>query len=285
MRRLKTISILAIAAVILMSFAAHSFAADADRQLEEKISEGKLFEAKLFEEGNGYFLSGQFEEAMTIYEKLIKMGYNDPSLFYNLSNAYILLDMPGKAALNLYRARKLQPRSADINRNLNILNKAIESDADMTNAPAGLTKSAQNGSGFKHFIRTFDLMSKDELAASIFILYLLFFTWSLLRKFLRPGILRFLTGTLGAVSYLLSLAFIVILLGTFYYESFYPHTVLMQSVELSSSPSGSEDFKSGIIAQEGSLLELRKKYNGYGEVVLVESGRTGWVELTLIERI
>ena len=231
-----------------------------------------------FDEGNSYYLSNQYDKARRQYEGLLDIGYNDPAIYYNLSNTYILLNSPGKAALNLYRAKKLQPRSEDIQKNIAILNEILTGEDDST-------RIQSSAGGFKGFIRSLDMMSKNELAVAIFVLYLFFFIWSLARKFMRPGIYKLLSGVLAAISYLFTMVFIVTLLATFYYESFHQQAVVMQTVELRTSPSDDEIYFNEVIVHEGALVEITKIYHSWGEITLGETEKAGWIELKLLEKI
>jgi len=266
MRQINKILTVLASAIVLLCATAHSY-------------EGK----SVLIEANDYFLSGQYEEASVTYEQMIRSGYKDPTVYYNLSSAYMLLNMPGKAAVNLYRAKRLEPRGDDINKNLLALNSLLaerySEGADVEFNPFG----NNNEGGLKSTLLV--PMTKSELAGAIFVLYLLFFIWSMIRKFIKPGAVKLTTGVLAATSYLFAMVFIVIFLSTFYYESFYPQAVVMETVELRTSPSEDESHISDILIHEGTLVELSGAYNGWGEVTFGGTEKTGWIDLTLLEKL
>jgi tetratricopeptide (TPR) repeat protein len=62
--------------------------------------------------------AGHIDEAIQIYEQLVRQGVSDSALFYNLGNAYLSQGNSGQALLNYQQAALLDPRDADIRFNL-----------------------------------------------------------------------------------------------------------------------------------------------------------------------
>jgi len=60
----------------------------------------------------------QYEEAVVLYEEILKMGIRDGRVYYNLGNAYFKAGQLGKAILSYERARRLLPRDEDVQANL-----------------------------------------------------------------------------------------------------------------------------------------------------------------------
>lgn len=60
-----------------------------------------------------------YEKAILGYEKIIREGHiENPKLYYNLANAYLLQNDIGRAILNYRKAEKLDKSSSDIQKNL-----------------------------------------------------------------------------------------------------------------------------------------------------------------------
>jgi len=60
-----------------------------------------------------------YEKAILGYEKIIRQGHiENPKLYYNLANAYLLKGDIGNAILNYRRAEKLDKSDSDIHKNL-----------------------------------------------------------------------------------------------------------------------------------------------------------------------
>jgi tetratricopeptide (TPR) repeat protein len=61
-----------------------------------------------------------YEKSKNSFEEVKKDRPTDPSVYFNLGNAYYKLDNIGKAVLNYESAFRLSPRSKDIRKNLEI---------------------------------------------------------------------------------------------------------------------------------------------------------------------
>ena len=263
MRGISKKAILVLTIMICMSYASGMYAKE-DAQ-------------SIFNEANKFFLEKEYEKARTSYEKLIKMDYKDPSVYFNLSNTYISLGIPGKAVLNLRRAKKLQPRSKDILKNMNTINNIVREDFGYKGKEARLT--------LKKFLRSFDFLSKSEIAIAILAFYFLFFIWYVIRKFVGTGKIKIAAGSTGLASYLLTLFLIFVFIGTVYIECYYPKMVVMKKVELMSSPTEEIAYLTGLQLQEGMVVELEKTYKGWGYIALENDEKTGWVKLEVLEQI
>ncbi len=75
---------------------------------------------------NDLYENQRFQEAIEIYEGLIRQGLQNGHLFYNLGNAYYRQGKKGLSILNYLRAQKLLPRNADLRANLNYATQNTE---------------------------------------------------------------------------------------------------------------------------------------------------------------
>ncbi|MBI4548877.1 MAG: tetratricopeptide repeat protein [Ignavibacteriae bacterium] len=95
-------------AVIFLVFLSHVLLAqEAERQ---------------FEQANQLYRSGEYQKAAALYEQIILNGYEDPTLYYNLANAYFKLKSIPAAILNYERSFRLSPNDDDISYNLRLAN-------------------------------------------------------------------------------------------------------------------------------------------------------------------
>lgn len=78
-----------------------------------------------FEQANKLYREGEYQKAVQMYEQIIKNGYESPSLYYNLGNAYFKLNNIPASILNYERAKRLSPNDDDINYNLRLANLRI----------------------------------------------------------------------------------------------------------------------------------------------------------------
>lgn len=80
--------------------------------------------------GNQFYLGREYSRAIDCYTRVISLGYEGSSLFYNLGNAYFKQnDMP-RAILYYEKARILDPGDDDIRQNLAIANSRIVDKID-----------------------------------------------------------------------------------------------------------------------------------------------------------
>ncbi len=69
---------------------------------------------QLFDQANSEYVKKNYSVAIHDYERIIQQHGASPALFYNLALAYAEADQPGKAILNLERARALAPADREI---------------------------------------------------------------------------------------------------------------------------------------------------------------------------
>jgi tetratricopeptide (TPR) repeat protein len=68
--------------------------------------------------GNELYLTGNFKEAIALYESVREEGFQNGYLSFNLGNAYFRTDQKGKAIFNYIEAQRLLPREDQIRANL-----------------------------------------------------------------------------------------------------------------------------------------------------------------------
>ncbi|MBP5135177.1 MAG: tetratricopeptide repeat protein [Paludibacteraceae bacterium] len=71
-------------------------------------------------EANALYSIEKYDEAITIYENILKQGKESSTLYYNLGNAYYKTNKIAPAILNYERALKLNPADNDIKFNLDL---------------------------------------------------------------------------------------------------------------------------------------------------------------------
>ncbi|MFH1121698.1 MAG: tetratricopeptide repeat protein [Bacteroidota bacterium] len=77
------------------------------------------------DKANKAYMAGFYENAITIYEKVINDGMVSPELYYNLGNAYFKTNNLPSSILNYERALKFAPGDEDIVYNLGVANSRI----------------------------------------------------------------------------------------------------------------------------------------------------------------
>ncbi len=79
-----------------------------------------------FKAGKAY-KKGNYKKAIDQYNLLLRHGYINGHIYYNLGNAWFRLNQLGKAILNYKRAKTLIPRDPDLNFNLSyVRNRTLD---------------------------------------------------------------------------------------------------------------------------------------------------------------
>ncbi len=78
---------------------------------------------KNWEKANAFYTTGEYQQAIPLYEQIINNGYESAKLYYNLGNAYYKTGNINNAILNYERAKLLAPQDKDIDFNLQIANQ------------------------------------------------------------------------------------------------------------------------------------------------------------------
>ncbi len=74
-----------------------------------------------FAKANAAYAAGKFQPAIQAYESLVRSGQWNPTLFYDLGNAWYRAGDAGRAILNYERALALDPNQAEAKANLQLV--------------------------------------------------------------------------------------------------------------------------------------------------------------------
>jgi len=78
-----------------------------------------------FYQGNTYFATGSYKEALQVWTEIYNTGYRSANLEYNIGNAYFKMNNVPSAILFFERAYLLKPADEDINYNLQVARTLI----------------------------------------------------------------------------------------------------------------------------------------------------------------
>ena len=76
----------------------------------------------LYNRGNEHYRAGDYEAAISAYERVIAQGLDNGEVYYNLGNAYFKNAQLGRAILSYERALNLMPGDRDVLANLQFAN-------------------------------------------------------------------------------------------------------------------------------------------------------------------
>ena len=248
-----------ILVIILFSvFISRSFASEADR---------------IMQKANKFYQDNEYEKAAELYEQIVKNGYENEALFYNLGNAYFKLGKLGYAILYYEKALKLDPNDDDANYNLKIAN------ARTTDKIEVLPKLFYV-KWWETFLNIFSIEGWSYFAFSIYILLLA----SIALYFLSRK--TYLQKWAVIASFIVGVLFLVSVLFLFTQiqseENTNSGVVIEQVVTAKLSP----DDQSGdaFVIHEGMKVNLEDQVGNWVKIKLPD-GKIGWMQDSELKKI
>ncbi|MEA3489771.1 MAG: tetratricopeptide repeat protein [Candidatus Omnitrophota bacterium] len=224
---------------------------------------------RFFSRGNDYYEKGEYENAITEYEKILAGGKESAPLYYNIANSYFKSGKLGKAILNYERAKCLMPRDADLNTNYKFAKTMVK----------GKVISAKSVWSWRPIRMYCGSLSVNELVwvtsgAYVFMIILLFIT------LLRPGRNKyFLAGVV------LLVVFIVFNSVVIWRKARYKDTHAVTIVSRADAFFGPFDTATKFFTlPEGMSVTVFKSKNGWYKVRRAD-GKVGWVNKSDIKRL
>ena len=136
--------------------------------LAQERLEDKFFQA------NKFYSRGEYQKAVSTYEKIIASDIKAGNIYYNLGNAYFKLGRKGKAILNYERALKFIPGDEDLSANLKFVRSTL----------AGAQPKEDLRWLEKIYVSFRDIMPARVWASVLFAVYLLLFSVIILAIFI-----------------------------------------------------------------------------------------------------
>ena len=237
--------------VLLLLLSAQVIAADASNTAK-----------KLFDEAGGAYSTGNFIQAVELYEQFIgEHGYS-PAVLYNLGNSYAALNNPGKAIINYQRGLMLSPSDSDIKSNL----KRLKEDQGIFEKDLNIIEKFTNSLTMNQWL----WLGLAAISAAAIV------TLAALKASLSRSTLTTIYGlcllTAASAGYSVSTQYKV----WHGYIITSPQSRLVISPFAGASPVG--DIKAG------SLVYMLKEHGDY-IYISDENNRMGWLSRTAVERI
>ncbi|MBN2426317.1 MAG: tetratricopeptide repeat protein [Calditrichaceae bacterium] len=227
-----------------------------------------------FEEGNQLYRKGQYEQAIEVYESIIKNGMESGELYYNLGNAYYKTNQIGEARLNYERAAQFLKNDEALKQNLELVKLQL---VDQIIIPPKFIL-------IQWWDQLLNVLSLNILTWITILLLFLVLTSSAVLLYLRTR--RGRLGSLRMIQRIILIIFIiflVLLLNKIYvFETEEFAIILKPSVTIHASPDskGTEVF----ILHEGTKVRLMRGEENWYEIRL-DDGKTGWLEKNNVEKI
>lgn len=219
--------------------------------------------AAAFSQANQAYLQGHYADAVRGYRALLaRQGYS-PAVLFNLGNAWMRLNQPGRAILNYERALWLAP--AD---------RAVAANLQTAQRQSGLAVTQPTLLDRSLGLLSFDALAWSGTAAALALSLAVLIARS--RRSIRGSVPR----AVAAASTLVLIAASAILVWR--WPDLERAVAIADATPVHIAPAGAADASFQLKA--GELVQLGRRY---GEYVLVHTGdgRTGWVSAQQVPRI
>jgi len=229
---------------------------------------------QLFSEGNAFYQEGKYSETLKAYQRILDMGYESGSLYYNVGNCYYKLQDIGRAILFYERAKKFMPGDEDLKINLTLANLAVM-DKIITRPQFILFRIVR---GFTHLVPQSIMM---WVVVGLYLGFVgSFVVWIVLRK----RVLRLTGFRLGVFLGILFLVFGLSLVGRLREAGQKVEgIILVDKVDVMSAPSEDEGVEVFSL-HEGTKVWVDQRSGEWMEIVIAD-GKVGWVKQEALEII
>lgn len=209
--------------------------------------------------------NGIYENSIKEYELMILNGFNNPFIYYNLSNSYYKNNDIGRASLNIERALRLAPRDNDVQYNRNFI-------AQLSGEPE------QNLA--EHIVSKLQLLfSLNELVIIVFILTVILCISSSIyflkkqRLFLNISMICLIIFSLNAGLLWLKI----------YNEVVLEEAIVLSDTQVKNKPIKNEDDAFAVLA--GRKVIVLSELGRWSNIKLSVDGFSGWIDKNSIEKI
>ena len=215
-----------------------------------------------FEAANAKYSHGDYQEAVSLYEKMIASGKGTAAVYYNLGNAAFRAEDKGKALVAYERAHGLSPRDRDVEWNKAILKSAL-SDRIEDSDDNVFISSVQ---------RLLEWVTVDETALVLSLMLAVLFLISALNFFSHKS--KSLTSGIGGFFVLI----LVLSAAVFYFKwlTVKDRHVVVLDKEVTARYGPSDKETKAFVLHEGAEAKILDRTDGWYYVVL-QNKSTGWL--------
>jgi len=226
-----------------------------------------------YKKGNEFYQKQDYENAIKIYEGLIKNGDASAEVYYNLGNCYFKTDNIAHAMLNYERARKILPDDDDINFNIKIASLKVVDKMD-----------AVPEIFYKRWLKAI----ASEFATDSWSTFLIVCTWLLFLFFaiyvVSPSASMKKFGFVSGIAFILVTAFVFVFTEKSHSMNFVDQQAIITSASVYVKNSPDEKGSDQFIIHEGTKVDVLDALGDWKKI-RIANGSIGWLKLNEIEVI
>ncbi|MCX7874792.1 MAG: tetratricopeptide repeat protein [Melioribacteraceae bacterium] len=228
---------------------------------------------ELMNKANDLYKQQNYQEAISLYQKLIEQGYESAPLYYNLGNAYFREGKIGFAILNYERGLKLDPSDEDLQFNLKLANaRTVDKISEVPKLFIILWWES---------LITF-IPSTTQQIIIVFILWILL--GSIAIYFFSGKIsLQRISFLVGSISLAVLIIFVIIFISRITREKDLNYGVLTEQV-YTAKTSPDEKSNDNFVIHEGIKFTIEDEVGNWVKIKLLD-GKIGWIEKNSFGRI
>jgi len=227
----------------------------------------------IWERANLFYSAGEYQQAISAYEQILKSGQESARLYFNLGNAWYKSGNINNAILNYERAKILAPQDEDIAFNLELVNQFIVTDIEEIPQPFFIRWQSS-------ILNLLPVDSWSFISIASFIVFLILLSLFLLSRQVSVRRLSFWFGVLAIVISGLTYSFALSQKKKITDRN---HAIVFcPRVTVKSAPSetGTDLF----LLYEGVKVEISDSLNNWKEIKLAD-GNVGWLPDSCIVKI
>lgn len=226
-----------------------------------------------FNKGNNLYQKGNYEEAITVYESVVKSGKQSAELYFNLGNCYYKLNKVAPAIFNFEKALLLNPNDTEIQNNLDFAQKmTIDEVVEVPKV------------GFAKIIRDFTSSFHYDTWAWIAIVFSVFFLICFVGYY-------FSNTTMLKRIFFTTMLFVLLFTIMSVFAGFFeknqsindrPAIVFADITSVKSEPKSSA--QDAFVLHAGTKVFVLESLNNYKKIQLLDL-KQGWIEKSAIKEL
>ena len=234
-----------------------------------------LTDMNVFATAGSFYEEESYEEAARTYEYLVGLGYEDPTVYYNLANSYYKSEDVGHAILNYLRAKRLAPFDEDISSNLEFVRQQVD----------GPSSRDASTPVFVQISEIVPWVTFNQAASATLVSWLFF--GMLAALYIWGG--RFRTSItvsrLAAVAVICIFIFGAVTIGKYMERHYWEQiaVVTAESAGVYHGPRESPDPR--FTLDSGSEVRLLDTRGRWSKIGIFDTGVEGWVESASVEGV